>query len=179
MQPNEELAAYRKQYPAKPMARTPNNGDETVLMPADQGARELSSPPTTHAEFPRPSALPTSGETASDARHLWVIRLTDVPVALELCAWGSDLESRCIKHSNLTGGDPAHSGGEIWFIDADRIAINANSGRYGARSEEEFRLIVDALRRSGYHIASMGFDLDSPSIPNSIFVGDPVWEPPL
>jgi hypothetical protein len=179
MQPTEELVNYRVQYPSKPMARTPNNGDETVLMPAGEGAHELPSPPTTHAEFPRPTGLPTSTDAAPDARHLWVIRPTDVPVALELCAWGSDLESKCIKHSNLTGGDSAHSGGEIWFIDDDRIAINANSGRYGASSDDEFRIIVDALRRSGYHVASMGFDLDTPSIPNSIFIGDPVWEPPL
>ena len=176
MEPSAELADYRKQYPAKPMARKPNNGDETVQMPTDQGAYELCSPPASHSRFPRVSALPTSHETASDGRHLWVIRPADVPVALEHCEWG---ESKCIKHSNLTGGDPAHSGGEIWFIDTDRIAVNANSGRYGAKSEAEFRLIVDALRRSGYNVASMGFDLDTPSIPNSIFVGDPVWEPPL
>jgi hypothetical protein len=85
----------------------------------------------------------------------------------------------CIKHSNLTGGDDAHSGGEIWFINDDRIAVNAQSGRYGAESDREFKMIVDALRHSGYHVASMGFDLDNPSIPNTVFVGEPEWESPL
>jgi hypothetical protein len=89
------------------------------------------------------------------------------------------LESGNIKHSNLTGGDPAHSGGEIWFICDDRIAINAASGRYGAKSEIEFRFIVDALRRSGYQVASMGFDLDNPEEANRVFADEPKWEPPL
>jgi hypothetical protein len=79
----------------------------------------------------------------------------------------------------LTGGDAAHSGGEIWFITDDRIAINASSGRYGAESDSEFKIIVDALRRSGYHVASMGFDLDNTTIPNTVFVGEPEWESPL
>jgi hypothetical protein len=164
MNPTEALATYRKKYPAKPMLRRPNNNDELVRMPQDQGVYELPPPPTTHSQFPRASSLPRSEETAPEARHLWVIRTADVPVALEACAWGKTLQSKCIKHSNLTGGDDAHSGGEIWFINDDRIAINAQSGRYGAESDGEFNLIVAALRRSGYHVASMGFDLDNTTL---------------
>jgi hypothetical protein len=91
------------------------------------------------------------------------------------------LHEGCIKHSNLTGGEPAHSAGEIWFVDADRIAINASSGRYGARSPEEFGEIIKALRRSGYNVAFMGFDLDNNGepVPNIVFAGTPEWQPPL
>jgi hypothetical protein len=161
------------------MRRQANNDDELIQMPPDQGMYELSSPPTTTAQFPRHSSLPATEETALEARHLWVIRSDDVPVALEACVWGQTLESGCIKHSNLTGGGAAHCGGEIWFVDDDRIAINASSGRYGAESSAEFGVVVDAMRRSGYYVASMGFDLDNVTVPNTVFVGEPEWEAPL
>jgi len=177
--PTDELAGYRKDYPARDMRRDPNNQDELILMPHSEGLYELSVPPVSITDFPRHSSLPTTEQTAPEARHLWVIRPDGVPVALEACQWGKDLESGCIKHSNLTGGGQAHSGGEIWFIGEDRIAINAASGRYGAESAAEFKIITDAVRRSGYHVASMGFDLDNISIPNTVFIGEPEWETPL
>jgi hypothetical protein len=179
LQPTQALATYRKDYPARSMRREANNDDELIQMPPDQGMYELSSPPTTSAQFPRHSSLPTTEATAPEARHLWIIRSDDVPVALEACVWGQALESGCIKHSNLTGGGTAHSGGEVWFIDDERIAINASSGRYGAESRAEFDVVVYAIRRSGYYVASMGFDLDNVTVPNTIFVGEPEWEAPI
>jgi hypothetical protein len=154
LKPTEWLATYRKQYPAKPMRRAPNNDDELIRMPQDQGVYELPHRPATQSQFPRASSPPRTKETAREARHLWVIRSGDVPVALEACAWGTTLQSMCIKHSNLTGGDDAHSGGEIWFINDDRIAVNAQSGRYGAESDREFKMIVDALR----HLRIFGWE---------------------
>jgi len=177
--PTQNLEAYRQAYPVKSMRRPENNTDELIQMELDQGMNELPSPPANTALFPRHSTLPASEDSAKEARHLWVIRSNDVPVALEECSWGKTLESQCIKHSNLTGGSAAHSGGEMWFIDHERIAINASSGRYGAESNDELQLIVQALRRSGYYVASMGFDLDNPTVPNTIFVGEPEWETPL
>ncbi len=177
--PTQELATYRRDYPARGMRRQANNDDELLPMPDEGGVYELTAPPALIAHFPRHSSLPATDETAREARHLWVIRPDDVPVALETCAWGKDLESGCIKHSNLTGGAAAHSAGEIWFIGDDRIAINAGSGRYGAQSSTEFKMITDSLRRSGYFVASMGFDVDNISIPNTVFVGDPEWEAPI
>jgi hypothetical protein len=173
------FATYRKEYSIKPMRIAANNNDELIRMPPDQGVHELLLPPATQSEFPRAPSPPRTQQAARDARHLWVIRSDDVPVALEACVWGKALKSGCIKHSNLTGGDKAHSGGEIWFIGDDRIAVNASSGRYGAESDGEFSVIVDALRRSGYHVASMGFDLDNVTIANTVFVGEPEWESPL
>jgi hypothetical protein len=177
--PSDELAAYREQYPAKPMQRDADNTDQLILMKSEDGVFELPSPPAQSSEFSRITTVPKTRDDAIANRHLWVILPGDVPVALEACEWGKKLESGCIKHSNLTGGADAHSGGELWFTGDDHIAINAASGRYGAQSEQEFDLIVDALRRSGYHVASTGFDVDNISVPNRVFAGEPDWQEPL
>jgi hypothetical protein len=179
MTPNEAIAPYRAQFPAKPMKRPADNEDEVRQMQPADGLYELPAPPAPQPTFARHGSLPNSDANADEARHLWVIRSADFPVGLEACVWGQGLASKKIKHSNLTAGAPAHSGGEIWFIGDDRIALNACSGRYGAENEAEFDLIVGALRRSGYHVASTGFDLDNPTVPNRIFVGDPVRQAPL
>jgi hypothetical protein len=177
--PTDELATYRTQYPVKPMQRAEDNADELKLMLARDGMYELPLPPAQATQFPRVKAVPTTRATAPPGRHLWVIRPADMPVALEACAWGTTLQSGCIKHSNLTGGADAHSGGEMWFTGEDHIAINAASGRYGAQSEQEFDVIVDALRRAGFYVASTGFDIDNQTVANRVFAGDPDWQEPL
>jgi hypothetical protein len=173
------LAAYRERFPLKPMRRPPTFDDELIQMPRHHGVYELLAPPATETQFPRAAALPRTKETAREARQLWVIRSTDFPVALEACPWGKKLRRGSITHSNLTGGSEAHSAGEIWFVADDHVAVNASSGRYGAESADEFKIIVDALRRFGYYVASMGFDLDNVTVPNTVFVGEPEWEAPL
>jgi hypothetical protein len=178
MQPSEALSDYRTKYPVKPMRIEPANPDQMILMTAVDGLFDMPPAPASGPQITRPASLPDNREKAPDARYLWAIRPTDVPVALEQCEWSNRLQDRKIKHSNLTGGKFAHSAGEIWFIADDRIAVNANSGRYGAESNEEFQQIVDALRKCGFYVASMGFDIDNKSRPNSIFVGEPEWQPP-
>lgn len=179
MTPSVAAATYRSKFAAKPMKRPEDNSDEIRQMTLADGMNEFPQAQAPASIFARHMSVPSTHSNAPEARHLWVIRSQDFPVALEDCPWGKALQSGRIKHSNLTGGDPAHSGGEIWFIDDDKVAINAASGRYGADSEQEFAQIVDALRRSGYRVASMGFDLDNKSIANRVFAGDPVWQDPI
>jgi hypothetical protein len=179
MLPSEAIAAYRAEFAARPMKKRADNDDQLKQMVAADGMLELPASPAPGATFVRHGSLPNSSSNADEARHLWVVRRDDFPVALEACPWGRKLEDRKIRHSNLTGGSPAHSGGEIWFIGDERIAVNASSGRYGAENEAEFDMIVEALRHSGYHVASMGFDIDNVTIANKIFVGPPTWQAPL
>ena len=88
--------------------------------------------------------------------------------------FGMSLESGVIKHTNLTGGAPAFSGGELLFLDPQTVVVNGCSGRYGPRSAQELDLVVQAFANSGYGVWSMGFD-DEVNRP-SPFVGVlPVW----
>jgi len=178
MDPREAFDEFRAQFPAKAMKIAPRHSDEMIRMVPGDGMVSLPSaadPAVTIASSP----LPNSEPAADAGRNLWVVSPADFPMAQEKCSWGRRLSGKKIKHSNLTGGDDAHSGGEIWFVDRDRVVVNSNSGRYGADSIEEFDAVVLALRKCGYYVASMGFDLDNPRAPNSVLIGDPEWLHPL
>lgn len=90
--------------------------------------------------------------------HLWVVRADDVVHAEERCDFGSRLTSGVIKHTNLTGGAAAFSGGELLFLDDGTIVVNGCSGRYGPRNKAELDQVVRAFVESGYDVWSMGFD---------------------
>jgi hypothetical protein len=120
--------------------------------------------------------VPTPDLTSeSDAeKMLWVVRASDVPYAQEASEFGRKLESRVIKHSNLTGGGPAFCGGELLVLDHQTIVVNGRSGRYGPRSDDELTAVVAAFRKSGYFVWHMGYDVDADQpLP---FVGSqPIW----
>lgn len=105
-----------------------------------------------------PSTPPLLDLKQTKAAHLWVVREDDVAHAQEHCAFGASLESGVIKHTNLTGGKAAYSGGELLFLDERTIVVNGCSGRYGPRSKAELDQAVRAFAESGYGVWSMGFD---------------------
>ncbi|PAX09011.1 hypothetical protein CKY28_06670 [Sphingomonas lenta] len=91
------------------------------------------------------------------ASHLWVVRTDDVVHASENTPFGASLESKVIKHSNLTGGANAHCGGELLFLCDNVIALTGSSGRYGPNSAAEMTAVARAFRASGYGVWSYGF----------------------
>ncbi len=120
--------------------------------------------------------LPTNTSSANAARYLWVLDAVDLPHAFEHCKWSRGLRSGRLKHSNLTAGGPAYSGGELWFMDANTIIINFCSGRYGAEDQGTIRTIVDALRHDGYRVATTGIDAESGYASSRILIGAPKFE---
>ena len=109
---------------------------------------------------------------------LWVVRTDDVVYGPEHGPFGKSLESKMIKHTNLTGGVPAFSGGELLVLDeASSIIVNGYSGRYGPRTEAELNDVVTAFARSGYAVWAMGYDADAgaplPFVPGV----SPTWVP--
>lgn len=89
---------------------------------------------------------------------LWVVRADDVAHAPERCRFGAGLKDGVIKHSNLTGGRPAHCGGQLVFLEESVIALDGGSGRYGPRSKDEMTAVARAFRNSGYGVWSYGYD---------------------
>lgn len=143
---------FRNQYPAKAcdMSRVANNDELVALNPSD-GVRQWvdglgAEKGTTPLINPRPSDI-----------HLWVVRPDDVVHSREDDAAGAKLESKVIKHSNLTGGADAHCGGELLFLGENVIALNGASGRYGPSSAAEMIAVARAFRSSGYGVWSCGF----------------------
>ncbi|MCP9840916.1 hypothetical protein KBY93_09735 [Synechococcus sp. J7-Johnson] len=148
------------------------NDDQLKQMTSDDGlhfwvdgtATGLGTPPSA------PLLQPDQVDTA----HLWVIRDVDVVHAEERCAFGAVLESGVIKHTNLTGGNAAFSGGELVFLDVVTIVVNGCSGRYGPRSNSEMQEVARAFADSGYGVWSMGFD-DETNRPARFLGTYPEW----
>lgn len=109
-----------------------------------------------------------------DGRHLWVVTAEDVVYAEEGCAFGRARAAGTVKHSNLTGGADAFSGGELVFLDDHTVVLNGCSGRYRIRSEAEMRAVAGAFRKSGYRVWSMGWNADI-SRPALFGTQDPEW----
>jgi hypothetical protein len=173
------MKKFRKAYPLREMRIQPANDDELKRMRPEDGMLDLESGSLDQLiQIEIVDKPPTSREEAHEGRFLWVVRSDDAPTALEHCAWGRNLETKKVKHSNLTGGAPAHSGGELWVVQGKGVLVNANSGRYGANTPEELAAFVEALRGLGFWVASMGFDLDNPTRPNTVQVGPVDWQAP-
>ena len=105
-----------------------------------------------------PGEPPLLYKKDTEAAHLWAVRSDDVVHAEERCDFGGQLASGVIKHTNLTGGAAAFSGGELLFLADGIIVVNGCSGRYGPRSKTELEQVVTAFVESGYGVWSMGFD---------------------
>ncbi|WP_242140821.1 hypothetical protein [Sphingomonas sp. TREG-RG-20F-R18-01] len=143
---------FRNQYPAKAcdMSRVANS-DELVALDLSDGVRQWvdgagAEKGATPLINPKPPAT-----------QLWVVRPDDVVHAREDDAASAELESKVIKHSNLTGGADAHCGGELLFCGENVIALNGASGRYGPSSVAEMTAVAHAFRSSGYGVWSYGF----------------------
>lgn len=105
--------------------------------------------------------VPTSRLDAK-AKYLWVVAMAGVPSALEIPQGGTKLSRGRLAHTNLTGGDEAHTAGELWFYDQTSIVINGGSSRYRPRNPEELESVARSFQAAGYKVASMGFDETGP-----------------
>ena len=152
----------RQQYP-----------DELDQIGAEEGLFEVESPPAEGVTFGR---APTSRENEVDTRatkHLWVVAMAGVPAALEYPKEGTVLQRGRLAHTNLTGGENAHTAGELWFYDQNSIVINGGSSRYRSRSSDELMSVAQAFKDAGYRVASMGWDEESG--PLRFLRGEPEW----
>jgi hypothetical protein len=83
------------------------------------------------------------------------------PQKLENCSFGKSLATGMIKHTNLTGGGAAYSGGELILLNQYTMVVNGRSGRYGPRNATELYSAVKAFADSGYRVWYMPWDEDA------------------
>lgn len=135
------------------------NDDELRPIAENDGLRIwVDGPSDTDAP---PSKAPMLSKNDIAAAHLWAVREADVVHAEEHCDFGRNLQTGVLKHSNLTGGQPAFCAGELLFLSADTIVLNGRSGRYGPATDVEMSAIARAFRQSGFTTWSMGYDTDT------------------
>ena len=144
-------------YPAKPAQKPALNGDENRQLTAQDGVRILVWPPPLGVERKVPTK---SGDPGC---HLWVIVPNQIPFLAEKAPISPPLTSGVVKHTNLTGGNPACCGGEVWFDPAfeNLLYVNGCSGRYGPDTPEQLVAVEDVFRALGYSVSGFGWDPDA------------------
>lgn len=82
-------------------------------------------------------------------RYLWVITTSGMHLILEDTPNPASPRQK-VCHSNITGGQAALQGGELWFGTDEKIYINYRSGRYGALTEDHMQTVVAYFYYAGY-----------------------------
>lgn len=114
----------------------------------------------------------TSRPGYKESKHLWVIVPDLVPVILETApnVQPPPLSLGVAKHTNMTGGDPACCGGEIWSDGANPnlLHVNGGSGRYPAKSPKQLADAVRVFEGFGYSVRSAGWSEEN-DCPERVF----------
>jgi hypothetical protein len=147
-------------HPAKvPNPRIMQNADqdESRQMTAHDGLCILPDAPCPFAEI---VSAPEDYQSVQMEKgiYLWVIEPSQVLCMKELAPIGQTLSQGKVKHTNLTGGAPACSGGEMWFSAGDVIYVSGSSGRYGPSSADELLESAHVFKRKEYKTCCLGWD---------------------
>ena len=158
------LSAFIERHPPHSTRRPPANPDEHRLLGSSDGVRQIRTPPAIAEERHVPSR---QGDVGC---HLWVINEDGIPYILERAAIANSLQSGVVYHTNLTGGGPASSGGELWVDPGDdaKLYINGCSGRYGPETEEELDDAASVFMNLDFSVQSFGWDRDA-GLPAKVF----------
>lgn len=117
---------------------------------------------------------PTEPRSAGEKMHIWLVLPEDVVFSEEAGHSGASTQRKRLSHTNLSGGNPAHCGGELWFRDEGSIWITGGSSRYAPRSDEELHSLAQSFVDSGYSVCSCGWDSDN-AMPARFFRGNEKW----
>lgn len=170
------FGAYRSTFPARApdLARQLYN-DEVKDLTGKSDFFSLSVAPQ------RPfitGEAPTAPKQDGVGKLLFLVATESVVLAPEHGTSGKSTERGRLAHTNLSGGQPAHAGGELWFRDETSFWMTWASSRYVARSAEERTALVDSFRQSGYHVCSCGWD-DEVGEAARYFRGSEKWLAPI
>lgn len=171
MKVDEFFLAYKSEHPARePDLSNQRFPDEVEDLRGHADVYPIVPAPIAWAVVGVPSA--GRGDQGAN-KFLWVVGTDDLPSALEAGELGKTRQRGYLAHTNLTGGRPAHAGGEMWFKDDRSIWLTGGSGRYRPRSADELEAIATAFRRAGFVVASCGWDGVGPA---RFFRGEPEWK---
>ena len=149
-----ELDEFRLRYEVRvPDWPDAAQAHEGWLLDQLSGLRFLGNAPAQEVHRGHP---PKSRSEAGQHRYLWVINDEGLPFVKEIK--NVRLNSNLPKHTNLTGGQPAYAGGELWFGTEESLFVSGGSGRYEPIHSDQ--LAVGVFRAFGYAVTSLGWDTD-------------------
>jgi hypothetical protein len=172
-----DVSGFFKDHRISHSARPPDTRnikyeDELRQIGKEEGLFEFVSPPVIGIPVGKAPTSRADVKKANETKHLWVVAQNGLPAALEYPAKKTALQGDRLTHTNLTGGEDAHTAGELWFYDENSILINGGSSRYKPRSPEELMSVARSFKAAGYRVASMGWDESGPV---RFMRGEPEW----
>jgi len=161
---------YRSAYPARqPNLEKQQFADESTDLSANSDIVSLEAAPATGMTLGKPQPK----NVTDSAKYLWLVTHEDVLGALEFGVSGNATTRRRLAHTNLSGGQDAHAGGEMWFRGHSSIWMTGGSGRYPPTTATELEATVAAFTEAGYAVRCAGWDAEV-NMPARIFRGDEV-----
>lgn len=150
---DEFVQKYPPQMPRKP----PDNEGQLRRLTETDGIFAVANP----LPEGRVRGSPSQSQNPDRGRHLWVFFDGQIPSILEAAAVTPPLEG-LVKHTNLTGGGAASSGGELWFDTTEpmKLYVNGASGRYGPKNADELNDAVSVFQSGEFEVVSVGWDLE-------------------
>jgi hypothetical protein len=151
-------AAYEAHEPVFPSGWVESH----VTYLADQPEVDrLRHAPAVSVELGR---APRSQDEPKENTYIWLIIDSEIRFTLEEGPLGPRFRVKDdkVKHTNLSGGNDAHCGGEMWFISDSEIWITGGSGRYPPSGAAELESIAEVFRSFGYEVTSAGWDERGP-----------------
>ena len=149
-----ELREFRERYfEQSPSSRVDYRPRELVKLSERHGVRQLQPSPAYDVQLGGP---PTFRGDRGSNRYLWVINLQGIPYIIERPL--SDIDGFDPKHTNLTGGEDAYLGGELWFSDNAHLFVSGGSGRYPPVDANQLMDAVRVFESYHYRVTSLGWD---------------------
>ena len=163
----DALRGFLRRYPPQPY-RLCSGGDYPSaelerVSPAD-GLWYLNEVPAAP-----PKGIPRrSSQGDGENCHLWIIDQRGRPCISEapLARLGEDN----LHHTNLTGGEDASIGGEVWFDEMPRVYLSGSSGRYPPRHSRHLKDAERLFSDVGFEVFSLGWDLETDT-PQRVWLG--------
>lgn len=159
-QPKETLVNKFEEYRQNFASRSPNleNQKYDDELKEFENLQFLGNAPFEDAVVDTPPV--TGGTPFGTNTYLWAIRAVDIPIISKIGEEGQKTTRKRASHTNLTGGDEAHSGGELWFEAKDTFWFSGGSSRYQPRNPSELEAIEGVFTELGYKEISFGWDFD-------------------
>lgn len=150
-----ELQEFWKLYSARsPSSRIEDyEPHELVKLNERHGVRQLRPSPIYDVQLGSP---PTFRGDQGSNRYLWIIDSQGIPYIIERPV--SDIGDFDPKHTNLTGGEAAYLGGELWFSDSSHLFVSGGSGRYPPIDANQLSDAVGVFESYQYRVTSLGWD---------------------
>ena len=156
---DDALREFLERYPLRPYQLRDGGYPSTELEQVSHadGLWYLNEVPAT---APR-GAPRRSNQDNGENCHLWVIDHRGRPCISEEPL--PRLGKGELHHTNLTGGEEASIGGEVWFDEMPRIYLSGSSGRYPPMHREHLQDAERLFSAVGFKVLSLGWDQETDS----------------